>query len=466
MKGSLQESVSVKEQLQGAISALSVDYLDIRLENRKETTVSFKGKNLEELSETTNTGGVVRALDKGSWGIVSFSDIKEMEKSLFLAVREAKISKVGKTEIAPAPVVQDKVKAKLKTDPRDIPLEEKLELMKDYNQRIMDHKHNPSSTIYYRDVSTEKFFINSEGSYVEQERVDCGMSIGAVAKKDSMVQTAGESVGGTDGWENVLNIDDLIEELKDKAISLLGANPAKGGKFDCVLDNRLAGTFIHEAFGHMSEADHMDDNENLQKIMVKGNVWGTSDLTVIDDGSLEGGYSGSFKYDDEGVLGAKTKLITDGILTGRLHSRETAGKMHEELTGNSRAVDERFEPIVRMSNTYIEPRDWKTDEMIKDMDHGYYVKGSRGGMTNLDMFTFSAAEAYVVENGEIGERVRDLSLTGNVFETMKNIDAIGDDLKIFGKGGRGGCGKSGQSPLPVGLGGPHIRIRNVIVGGR
>jgi TldD protein len=104
--------------------------------------------------------------------------------------------------------------------------------------------------------------------------------------------------------------------------------------------------------------------------------------------------------------------------------------------------------------------------MIKDIEDGYYVKGSRGGMTNLDMFTFSAGEAYRIEKGQLGGKVRDLTLTGNVFETMKSIDAIGNDLFIYGKGGRGGCGKEGQSPLPVGLGGPHIRIRNVIVGGR
>jgi TldD protein len=462
----LQEVLPIKDRLNEAISALSVDYLDIRVENRQETIIHYKGKELQELNESRSYGGVVRALDKGSWGVVSFSDIDQLEKSLFLAVREAKISKTGETNFAKAPVITDSVKANLKTDPRVVTLQEKAELMKRYNELLMDHEHQPSSEVYYRDAAVEKFFINSEGTYIEQERVDCGMSIGAIARKNGMIQTAYDSIGGTDGWENVLGAEELIEHLKEKAIALLDAPPARGGRFDCVIDNRLAGTFIHEAFGHMSEADHIDDNESLQKLMVMGTRWGPDELTVIDDGSLDGGYSGSNRYDDEGVRSNKTPLITDGILTGRLHSRETAGKMGEELTGNARAINEKFEPIVRMTNTYIEPRSWSIDEMIRDIENGYYVKGSRGGMTNLDMFTFSAAEAFKVENGEIGERVRDLSLTGNVFETMKNIDAIGDDLQIFGKGGRGGCGKGGQFPLPVGLGGPHIRIRNVIVGGR
>ena len=457
----------MKDKLQDAVSSLAVDYLDIRLEERKETRIIHKGKNLEELGQNRGFGGVIRVLDRGSWGIVSFSEMKDLEKSLFLAVREAKIKKEGKSQIAESPVINDVVEPVMhSTDPRDIPLEDKADLMEDFNQKLMDHPHSPSSMLHYGDIAVKKYFINSEGTYLETERVDCGASIGAVAKRDGVVQTAHVSNGGTDGWQNVLNLEDDIEVLKERAISLLDAKPARGGKFDCVLDNRLSGTFIHEAFGHMSEADHLEDNENLQKIMKMGTPWGVEDLTVIDDGTLEGGFSGTNKYDDEGVPCKRTVLIKNGELTGRLHSRETAGKMNEEPTGNARAVSQHFEPIVRMTNTYIEPRDWTKEDMIREIENGYYVISSRGGMTNLDMFTFSAGEAYRIVDGEIGERVRDLTLTGNVFETMKNIDAIGNDLVIFGKGGRGGCGKNGQFPMPVGLGGPHIRIRNVIVGGR
>ena len=456
----------MKQKLSDAVSALSVDFMDIRLEERWETRISYKGKNLDELSDTKSSGGLVRVMDNGSWGIVSFTDMERLEKSIFLAVRQAKINKNGESKLAEAPVIEDVVKADLRTDPRDIPLDEKVRLMESYNEKLMDHEHNPSSMLYYKDTSVKKYYRNSEGTYIEQERVDCGATFGAVARDGSNVQTSHESFGGTDGWENVLHLDDLCETLNERAVSLLDAKPGKGGQFDCVLDNRLTGTFIHEAFGHMSEADHMDDNDTLKDIMVLDKKWGCEELTVVDDGSGPAGNSGTNKYDDEGVPTNKTYLIRDGLLTGRLHSRETAGNMGEEASGNARAVDYRFEPIVRMTNTYIEPRDWTVDEMIKDIEHGYYVKGSRGGMTNLDMFTFSAGEAYRIENGEIKEKVRDLTLTGNVFETMKKIDAIGNDLKIFGKGGRGGCGKSGQFPMPVGLGGPHIRLRNIIVGGR
>jgi TldD protein len=171
---------------------------------------------------------------------------------------------------------------------------------------------------------------------------------------------------------------------------------------------------------------------------------------------------GSFKYDDEGTPATKTYLIKDGKLTGRLHSRETAAKMGEAATGNARAVSYRYPPIVRMTNTYIEPGTTTFEEMIADIKEGIYARNWYGGTTSMEMFTFSAGEAYMIRNGKIAELIRPVVLTGNVFETLKNIDAIGNDLDM-NEGG--GCGKGGQSPLPVSNGSPHIRIRHCLVGG-
>ena len=117
-----------------------------------------------------------------------------------------------------------------------------------------------------------------------------------------------------------------------------------------------------------------------------------------------------------------------------------------------------------MSNTYIEKGTLSFSELIKDIDTGIYAVDALGGQTQLEMFTFSSAKAYLIKNGKIGSMVRDVVLTGNVFETMKNIDGIGNDLQLHG--GLGGCGKDGQYPLQTAYGGPHIRIRNVVVGGK
>jgi TldD protein len=219
--------------------------------------------------------------------------------------------------------------------------------------------------------------------------------------------------------------------------------------------------FIHEAFGHFSVADFVFEIPRIQELLTLGKPLGIEQLNVIDDATLED-LPGSIKYDDEGVPGQRKYLIKNGVLTQRLHSRETAGKMHEQPTGNARAIRANYPPIVRMTNTAIEPGDTSFEEMIGDIDEGVYAVRMLGGQTNGEMFTFAAAEGYMIRNGKIAEPVNDVTLTGNVFQTLKDIEAIGNDTLFT----NGGCGKGGQMPLPVSVGGPHLRIKNVVIGGR
>ena len=228
-----------------------------------------------------------------------------------------------------------------------------------------------------------------------------------------------------------------------------------------VLDPILAGVFTHEAFGHLSESDFVYENDRMREIMVLGRKFGKPLLNIVDGGAVPG-YRGSYKYDDEGIPSTKTYLIKEGVLVGRLHSRETAAKMGERPTGNARAISYSHQPIVRMSNTYIEPGATTFEEMISDIKEGVYAKNWYGGMTSMEMFTFSAGEAYMIRNGKIAELLRPVVLSGNVFTTLENIDAIGNDLDM-NQGG--GCGKGGQSPLAVSNGSPHIKISDCLVGG-
>jgi len=204
------------------------------------------------------------------------------------------------------------------------------------------------------------------------------------------------------------------------------------------------------------------DNPQLRELMTLGRRFGGPQLNIVDDATistLRGGYA----YDDEGTPGQRTYLIREGVLVGRLHSRETAARMGEAPSGNARAIDYRHSPIVRMSNTYIENGDVPLADMLADIREGVYVKDWYGGQTSLEMFTFSAGESYMIRNGKLAEMLRPVVLTGNVFTTLERIDAIGVDLEM-NQGG--GCGKSGQSPLPVSNGSPHVRMSRCVVGGR
>jgi TldD protein len=182
----------------------------------------------------------------------------------------------------------------------------------------------------------------------------------------------------------------------------------------------------------------------------------------IVDGAKMPDLRGSFQYDEEGVEAQRTDLIREGVLVGRLHSRETAAKMGETPSGNARAIGYQHPPIVRMTNTIIEPGEATLDDLLEGVKEGVYCKNWYGGMTSMEQFTFSAGETYMIRDGHIAETVRPVMLSGNVFSTLESLDGVANDLEM-NEGG--GCGKGGQSPLPVSNGSPHIRLRNCLVGG-
>jgi TldD protein len=262
--------------------------------------------------------------------------------------------------------------------------------------------------------------------------------------------------------ELVLDRDNEVELVKKRAMDLLKSKKVESGTYTVLLNPNLAGVFAHEAFGHLSESDFIYENPKMQTVMVLGREFGPPFLNIIDDGSVAG-LAGYTPYDDEGIKTGRNYLIMNGLLNSRLHSRETAGKMDENITGNARAVSPAYQPIVRMTNTFIDKGDYEFADLLASIDDGIYAVDYLGGMTNLEMFTFSSAYAYRIKNGKIGELIRDAVLTGNVFSTLHNITKIGKDLTHHG--GLGGCGKGGQGGLPVSTGSPHIVIKDVMIGG-
>ncbi len=453
----------MEKLIKNAIKLAKADYVEVRVHEGLSTGISYVGKELESIGENTTFGGCVRALVKGGWGFVAFNDIDNLPKYVEMACEQAQFIGTQESLLAPVPVTNDSVKTNVNVDPADISLTDKEAICNKYNSIILSSKQIQTSNVRYIDSHGTIYFASSEGSFIMQETIFCGISLLAMAREGMNVQQSYYSVGDLRGFQNVQNLEQKCEEITKCAVDLLTAKPVTGGKYTVIIDPKLCGVFVHEAFGHLSEADFIYENERLQKIMVLGKRFGIDALSIVDDGSMvgEAGYN---KYDSEGTPTQKTYLIRNGILTNRLHSRETAAKMHEKPTGNARAISYAHSPIVRMTNTYMEPRDYPFEKMLSEVDNGIYAIGALGGQTNMEMFTFSAEEAYMIRNGKIQEKIRDVVLTGNVFETLMNIDAVGNDLKIYG--GLGGCGKGGQSPLRVGDGGPHVRIRNVTVGGR
>ena len=451
----------MRDELANALRGHNADYVEIRLEESQVTRIVYRGQRLEEIGRTTSLGGNVRALVKGGWGFVSFNNVKGLRDKVELAVKQARLVGKEDTKFSQTEPAVDIVTAETKKDPTTVPLASKKQMLDEYNGIILSTPKIQTSNIGYHDSQRKITFANSEGSYIEQTKVDLSLRLTAIAAEDGQVQQIGLSLGSQGDFSAVESLQEQVREMAQRAVRLLSAPQAKGGEYTVVLDPILAGVFAHEAFGHLSEADHVYENKRLQDIMVLGRRFGGKHLNIVD-GAAVPGLRGSYKYDDEGVRGTKTYLIREGVLESRLHSRETAAKMGEMLTGNARALNYRFPPIVRMTNTFIEPGSISFEDMLGDIKEGIYVKDWYGGTTSLEMFTFSAAEAYMIRSGKVAELLRPVVLSGNVFATLGNIDAIGNELAM-NQGG--GCGKGGQSPLPVSNGSPHIRIRRCLVGG-
>lgn len=450
------------DQLQDAIHGLDADYIEIRYEQSEATRISYRGPIPDDIARTRGAGGCVRALVRGGWGFVSFNDSDDLKARARLAVEQARVVAGERSRFTPLPPVRARVTADVKKDPRTVSLADKKAIMDRYVERVFSTPSIQTAIMRYGDAAKTVWFANSEGSAIEQSRIDVSFGGSIIARDGDDVQQASISVGALNDFSFFESMDDAVREGAERAVAFLSAPYAEGGPYTVVLDPVLAGVFVHEAFGHLSESDHVYENPRMQEMMTLGRRFGGKHLNILD-GAAWGGLRGSFAYDDEGTPARRTDLVREGVLVGRLHSRETAAVMGEGVTGNARAIDYRFPPIVRMTNTWIEPGEARFEDMIADVPLGIYCKNWFGGTTTMEQFTFSAGEAYMIRDGKIAELVRPVVLSGNLFTTLANIDLIGNDLDM-NQGG--GCGKGGQSPLPVSNGSPHIRIRDVLVGGR
>jgi TldD protein len=314
----------------------------------------------------------------------------------------------------------------------------------------------------YYDERSEWWFANSEGTWLHEVRPEIGLSAQATARRGARIERSLESLGLRQGWAAVQQREAMFRTAARRALELLDAPTVQGGAYPVILDPRLAGVFVHEAFGHLSEADFVYENPQAREMMTLGRRFGSDIVTIGDDGGAAG-LRGTLPYDDEGTPTRDTKLIENGILVGRLHSRETAGAMGEQPTGNARAISFRHPPIVRMTNTYIAGGQGAFDDLIRDVKLGVYAVDATGGQTYLENFSFTASHGYMIRDGKLAELVKDVTLAGNLFQSLQAIDAVAGDFQWNQMGG--GCGKGGQFPLPVTEGAPHVRFRELLVGG-
>ena len=434
-------------------------YSDVRIERNYNSMLGIKMGQLGEIDENNDVGAFIRLFDGKRWYYSSISDLElindELEKLASLATPNPDINN--------HPVVLKFQKNTgdycrfQKNNVKNIPLNDKLALAQDYCKLVENDSEIKFWTVIYFDSNIVKEFSSSIGCNIvfDTQMLYIGINFRLCNDSDVFDENWHEAVTYFEDLKNKQN--NAIKFIEKTKNFLKNAQTIPGGKYTVVLSPKAAGVFAHESFGHKSEADFMLGNEESIKEWKLGKKVGSDKLSIIDDGNIIG--NGYTPFDDEGNRACKTTLIEKGILKGRLHSTETASEFNEEVTGNARALNFGYEPIVRMTSTYIDIDSKMTkEELIKGVKYGIFIDTIKYGSGMTD-FTIAPSLAYLIEDGKITKPVKISVITGNVMKTLYLIDAVSNELELHG----GACGKDEQIGLLVSNGGPYVRVKEIDV---
>lgn len=451
------------DELRGILGRVRADYADLRYEVKRETRIGFDRRELTQMTANTSDGYVLRVLKDGGMATIAFTRPADADQAIRTAVENARII-AGRIKqpvrLAPSPAIRDTYQPGLDNDPRQVTIDEKLELVRHYNDIPLRTSKVATTSTVDEEFVREKYFVNTEGSAVREDLATNRINGAIVSQDGTLVQRMRVGCGGSSGFAVLRGREPEFEMKTKLALDLLQAKPVTAGEYRAILSPRLAGVFTHEAFGHFSEADIIEDVPAMREKMRIGAKLGTDILSIKDDPTRPG-QLGHYRYDDEGVAGRPTQLMKNGVLTGRLHSRRTAASYGEPLSGHSIAEDYRFAPIIRMGCIFIEPGADTFEGLLARLGNGVYLIDPMGGQTTGENFTFAAQYGYEVKGGKQGQMLRDINISGNLYKTLLAISAIAGDLHL---GEIGGCGK-GQLNVRSCYGAPHVIVDSIMIGG-
>ncbi len=436
-------------------------YADVRTEDRSRTTITYKSGALEEMKTRVERRAFIRVYDGKMWYYSSVTDLAHLQKTLDGLYDAA----TPNADIQNDPVVRrfernrDTLLSFADSSVRDIPSKDKQALLLSYLPLLSEDSCITMPRGTYLDRNSLFRFRSSLGADITYDYQTCGLSF-SCDMTEGEKKFSGHWQKGATRFDELKGLDDEIRAaMAEQTAFMRNSVPVTPGKYPVVLSPEAAGVFAHESFGHKSESDFMLSDETMRDEWQLGKIVGSPILSIAECGSVPG--CGYVPYDDEGTKARRNYLIKDGKLVGRLHNAQTAAVLDEPTTGNARAIDCTFEPIVRMTTTYIEGGDMDFDELIAPIKKGYFIKTIKHG-SGMSTFTIAPSLAYEITDGKLGRPVQISVLTGSVFETLGLIDGLTRDVKLLSFV-TGGCGKMEQMGLPVGFGGPYVRVSSMNV---
>lgn len=447
-------------------------YCDVRAESVQTKGFVIENGEIENFISSSDSGLGVRVLVDGAWGFFSISDpqsFDQLKEKIFDTVKSTKhysIYKKQQIRLAEIHPSVDRVNYNVDQEPT---IEAMVQIGLESDKIIKSRKRIIKSSISLYHDKFHKYFVNSEGSKITHNFDDVIANLSATAYSSGLTQSVNTTEGGRGGLEMITGKNDLVltaNSISEKANALLDAKTVKEEKATVVMNPDFVALLTHEILGHPSEADRV-----LGKEMAwAGGAWwagkigtkiGSTELNVINDPTIASSL-GWYKYDDEGVPSQKEILVEDGLLCNHMQSRETASLFDHKPNSSMRATGYSFMPLIRMACTYIAPGTWNSDEMIKDVKNGYLICNMK--IPSIDMMRYnwsiSCQYAQKIENGQLGELLRDVIVMGNSPEFFDSIDACGKDVQIRPITN---CGKGDPMQIMrMGNGGPHIRGKSTV----
>lgn len=456
-------SQDIAERAVRLAQSLGAFYCDARFETIESESLVVENGSLEHNTSKYEEGVGVRVLCNGAWGFFSTSEHDKLEQGISNAIKSAKhnsTAKKSRVVLAESKAVQTKTSFPVKKEPT---LEEIRKIVFDCDRIIRDDHRVSKDRISASTVKCSKYFVSSDGARIEQVTSDVVLELTAIAHGAGITQAVNTTEGGRGGLEIIDSIDiySVSAEISNKASMLLDARAPMEEKSTIIMNPDFVALLTHEILGHPSEADRV-----LGKEMAwAGGAWwagmlgqkiGSDQLSVIDDPTIPRSL-GWYDFDDEGIRSQRKQILKEGVLVNHMHSRETASIFNVEPNASMRAASYSFMPLIRMACTCIEKGDWDPQEMIKDVKHGYLVSNMKVPSIDMKRYSWSISCQYAnrIENGEVGELLRDVIVVGIAPEFFRSIDACGKDFTVRPITN---CGKGDpMQQMRMGNGGPSIR---------
>jgi TldD protein len=448
---------------------LGSEFADVRLERHRMQRISVINGDVRNFTSFTRSGAAVRVKLKSAWGLAATSvltpdSLRNAAKKAYKLAKTASVYSEHKIEIPEAKPVKKSLTAKVKLNPEDVNIEEKLKFVfaLDKGQKEAD-KRIKSRTSDYLERSQKIKLANSLGSELSWEELRTSFSALSIALEGGRREFGRNAKSGTLGYELVHETDPFkfAGEVGKEAVEMLSAVKPPNGLMDVVVDPDIAGVLAHEVMGHASEADEVIKKRSFLQEAV-GKTIGSKLVTMVDDGTIAKA-NGSIPYDSEGTPSSRTTIIKDGIYTGFMHSIETAAALGSKPTGNGRAQDYNRRVWVRMTNTFFEPGDHKLEEIISNIKNGLLALKAISGMEDPvgGGFQVRAQKGYTIKNGQKDKLVRSFTLTGKAIDILRTVDMVSRDFRLWS----GTCGKGEEDYVPVTSGGPYMKAKILVGGG-